>query len=176
MIPAVRLALALVIVIGASCLATLSLAQTPQQRFQVAARVTEGCLVGGGGGGAAEFGRLDFGTVSALSGAVLTSALVQTASLSLECTPGLSLTMRVDGGLNAEGGTRHLARSGGERLAYTLFTDAGLARSLSVDQPVSFALGAASSRVTLPLFARLALPESAAAGTYTDRLTVTLEW
>ncbi|WP_162617977.1 spore coat U domain-containing protein [Salinicola halophilus] len=164
------------VTLATALMAPGALAQTPQQSFQVAARVTEGCLIGAAAGGAAPLGRLDFGTASALSEATLTSAVVQTGGVSLECTPGLALTMRVGGGLNPSGGARYLTHEGGGRLAYALFADAGLGRRLDIDQPMSFVLGTGVSRVTLPLYGRLTLPESAAAGTYTDRLTVTLEW
>ncbi|OLO04933.1 Csu type fimbrial protein [Salinicola socius] len=152
----------------------------PQSSFQVSATITEGCLVNGTGqsvGNVGELGQLDFGTASALSEAVQVATFVQTGGVVLDCTPGIALTLRVDGGLHASGGTRQLARTGGgASLTYTLFADAGLQQPIGIDEPVSFDLAEGATTVALPIYGRLALPGNAAAGSYTDRLTVTLEW
>lgn len=158
-----------------------ALAQSlPQSTFQVSATITEGCLVNGSGqsgGNVGELGQLDFGTASALSEAVQVASVVQTGGVVLDCTPGIALTMRVDGGLHAAGGTRRLERSGGgETLTYALFTDAGLQQPIGIDEPVSFDVDTGSTTVALPVYGRLALPGNVPAGSYTDRLTVTLEW
>lgn len=152
----------------------------PQSSFQVSATVTEGCLINGSdqsGGSVGELGQLDFGTASALSGAVQVASVVQTGGVVLDCTPGIALTMRINGGLHAAGGTRQLARTGGgETLTYALFADAGLQQPIGIDAPIAFNVDEGSTTVALPVYGHLALPGSAPAGSYTDRLTVTLEW
>ncbi|GHB13300.1 Csu type fimbrial protein [Salinicola rhizosphaerae] len=157
----------------------LAFAET-QRSFQVSATVSEGCLVSETGetsGNVGEFGTLDFGTASSLSSDVLTSAVVQAGAVSLECTPGIELTMRIDGGLNAASGSRQVSRVDGDQaLAYALYADAGLQQSIGIDEAVAFQLDPSSSSISLPVYGRLALPGNAYAGTYTDRLTVTLAW
>lgn len=157
-----------------------ALAQSlPQSSFQVSATVTEGCLVNSNqsGANAGELGQLDFGTVSALSGAVQVAAIVQTGGVRLDCTPGMTLTMRIDGGLHAAGGTRQLERATGDAaLAYSLFADAGLQQAIGINEAMSFTVDESSTTVSLPVYGRLALPGNVPAGDYRDRLTVTLEW
>lgn len=157
-----------------------ALAQSlPQSSFQVSATVTEGCLVDGNQSGthAGELGQLDFGTASTLSDAVQMAAIIQTGSMRLDCTPGTTLKMRIDGGLHAAGGLRQLEHDNGDAaLAYRLFADAGLQQAIGINEVISFTVDESSTTVALPVYGRLALPGNVPAGDYTDRLTVTLEW
>lgn len=153
----------------------------PQASFQIAATISEGCLVNDtlpdAGSDLGTLGRLDFGTASSLSQATHTASLVSFSGVTLSCTPGLALNMRIDGGLHAAGGTRHLAHNAsGATLAYTLFTDAGYQQAIGIDVPVGIDTFTEPNDISLPIHGRLTLPGGRPPGGYTDRLTVTLEW
>lgn len=77
--------------------------------FQVTAQIVAGCLVVGG---VTAYGVLDYGTSSALSTATLSTSLGG-STVTFQCTPGVALSMSLDGGQNSASGTRNLKRSGG---------------------------------------------------------------
>ncbi|HWD33029.1 spore coat U domain-containing protein [Pseudomonas caricapapayae] len=140
--------------------------------FQVSAQVVAGCLVVGG---VSNYGNLDFGSYSALaSGPVGTS--LSGASVTLQCTPGVTLSMRIGAGQNTSSGSRNLKRSTGSQLvAYQLFRDAGFSQSLGIDQTVTVTYSDANS-IKLPVYARAQLTGSVPAGNYTDVVQVVLTW
>jgi spore coat protein U-like protein len=148
-------------------------------QFDVTASVLPGCLVDGvgGSGNAGTIGRLDFGVDTTFSSATVRSSLGQ--ALRLRCTPGMTLTMTVDGGRNAAAGTRHLQRNADSsaRIAYRLCRDS------ACDQPIAIGnaalvevTGTNSPDVRLPIFGALTLSGALPPGTYSDTLTVTLAW
>ncbi|WP_275286483.1 Csu type fimbrial protein [Halomonas elongata] len=152
----------------------------PQASFQVSATISEGCLVNSdipeGVASLGELGRLDFGTASSLSQQTHASALVDATGVTLSCTPGLDLTMRINGGLHASGGVRHMENGEGAVLAYALFADAGHQQAIGIDSPLAVDTLADPNDIALPVHGRLTLPGARPPGVYTDRLTVTLEW
>jgi spore coat protein U-like protein len=140
--------------------------------FQVSATVVAGCLVVGG---VSNYGNLDFGSWSALSTSSVTTALGGT-TVTLQCTPGVSLSMSVDAGQNSASGTRNLKRSNGTaRVAYQLFRDAGFSQSLGINQSVAVTYSDPSA-IKLPVFARAQLPGNLPAGSYTDVVQVVLSF
>lgn len=133
--------------------------------MQVSAEIVSGCEVAPG-----NWGALDFGTQSALSSGVVATSF--TSTVQLNCTPGLTLLMKVDGGLY---GRQLQHDGGGERIAYRLFTDAARSLALGVDQMVPVPLGQTGA-VVLPIHAELNVPAQRPAGTYSDVLQVQLIW
>jgi spore coat protein U-like protein len=133
--------------------------------MQVSAQIVDGCEVA-----SSQWGRLDYGTHAALHADSVATSLA--GAVQIRCTPGLALSMQVDGGLHG----RQLQRDGGnERIAYQLFTDAARSALLPIDQPVAVSLGLAGA-VTLPIHAELRVPAQMPAGTYSDVLQVQLIW
>ena len=152
------------------CSVTSPLDAALTSTFQVSATVVAGCLVEGG---ASNYGSLDFGSYSALSTSSVTTALGGT-TVTLQCTPGVNLSMSVDAGQNSASGTRNLKRSSGSSLvAYQLFRDAGFSQSLGINQcvPVSYSNPAI---IKLPVYARAQLTGNLPAGNYTDVVQVVL--
>ncbi|MCD9005492.1 spore coat U domain-containing protein [Luteimonas sp. XNQY3] len=151
-----------------------------QASFAVAAVVTPGCTVDGLGsdGAAGRLAALDFGIDSALSTAVRTADAAAGQAITLRCTPGVTLLMRIDGGAHAVGGVRHLQHDPSQqRLAYRLYRDAGFADEIGIDQTHAIAIpGTGADGVVLPVHGRLALPGSLPPGTYDDTVVVTLDW
>lgn len=145
------------------------------QSFQVKATIVPGCSVTSGIGGV--LGVLDFGTLSSMATGQVSTQFVPRFSLSLTCTPGVALSMRVDGGANYTT-VRNLQRSGGaEQVAYRLYSDSsmGAGSEIGVDQDVSI-FYSDSDNISLPLYGVAQLSGFSPAGSYTDQLTLTLSW
>ena len=156
------------VVVG--CGMPFSLLAATNQTFQVSATITPGCLVVGGG---SNYGSLTFGTYPALSTSSVSVPL--SGSVTLQCTPGVTLNMSVDGGLHNSSGRHLQLNSGSARVAYQLFRDAALSQSLGISQSVSVAYGNANN-ITLPIYGRVQLPGDQPGGTYSDVLQVQLSW
>ncbi|NIF26645.1 spore coat protein U domain-containing protein [Pantoea sp. Tr-811] len=140
--------------------------------FQVSAQIVAGCLVVGG---VSNYGVLNFGTQSALSTGILSTSLGGT-TVTFQCTPGVSMTMSVDGGQNSASGTRNLKLSGGTQvLAYQLYRDAAYSQTLGIGQSVAVSYTDATA-IKLPVYGRTQLPGTLPAGTYTDVVQVSVTW
>ena len=160
---------AALLVLGAGVL-PLPLTAATSQSFQVSATVTAGCLVVGG---VSNYGSLDFGSRSALATGAVQVAL--SGGVQLQCTPGVTLNMSVDGGQYNSSG-RHLQLStGSNRVAYSLFRDAAFSQALGVGQSVAVAYTDANN-IRLPIYGQVQLPGNQPGGTYSDVLQVQLSW
>ncbi len=148
----------------------VSLLAVTSQSFQVSATITPGCLVASSG---TNYGSLAFGSYSAL--ATSTASVALTSSVVLQCTPGVALSMTVNGGLYNSGGRRMQLNSGTAKVAYQLFSDAALSQSIVAGQSVSVAYSNANN-ITLPIYGRVQLPGNTPGGTYSDTLQVQLTW
>jgi len=149
--------------------------------FGVTAEIVTGCLVDGLGdsGDAGPIGTLDFGTDSSFSTATHSASTTASQAIRLRCTPGVALSMAVDGGAHAAGGVRHLQLGAdtAARIAYILCSDAACNQPIAIGGSAAVTVdGANSDDVRLPLHASLTLPGALLPGTYTDTLTVTLTW
>ena len=162
------------------CLSDTVRAET-SANFQVSAVIEAGCSVDGLGlaGNAGTIGALDFGEDSGLSTATHTAGLIGNQVITLRCTPGVTLTMAIDGGQHEAGGIRNLQLGGGteDRLQYRLYADAGFNQEIDIGQSRSITItSAVMNDVELPVFGRLVLPGARVPGVYTDTLIVTLDW
>ena len=138
--------------------------------LQVSASIVAGCVVTSSGG---LYGTLSFGTYSALSTAPVSVALA--GGVTLQCTPGVSVSMSVDGGLHNASGRHLKIGSGTAQIAYQLFQDAAHSQSLGILQSVNVPYTNANA-ITLPLFGYVLLPGNQPAGTYSDTLQVQLSY
>lgn len=137
--------------------------------FLVNATIQAGCLVVGG---VTNYGNLNFGSFSALSNAAVTTQLSGT-TVTLQCTPGVALSMKIGGGQN-NNGVRNLKRSTGSNLvAYQLYSDAAFSQVLGIDQTVTVTY-ADPTAIKLPVYGRAQLTGTLPAGNYSDVLQVTL--
>ena len=145
------------------------------QSFQVGATITPGCSVVSGSGG--NFGSLNFGTHSGVESGIVSNAFIPSTSLELACTPGVALSMSIDGGKNYTS-IRNMVRTGSsEKVPYRLYTSGALTANteILVNQVVAITYSN-SNNITLPIFGAAQLTGMSPAGTYTDQLTVTLSW
>ena len=149
--------------------------------FAVSADIVAGCLIDGlgGSGNAGSIGILDFGTDSAFSTANHVASIAASQSVRLRCTPGVSVRMQIDGGLQPAAGVRRLqhASDGEAAIGYALCADAACSLPIAIGATVAVPVGHANdSDVRLPIFARLDLPGDLPAGSYHDTLMVSLSW
>ena len=149
--------------------------------FQVSADIVRGCAVDGLGmsGTTGKFGKIDFGSTSALSPSTQTASLSGSQVIVLRCTPGISLNVTLNGGEHADPGVRNLQRSGlpATRLNYRLYSDAGLTTEYVINQARAITVPSASANgVTLPIHGRIVLSGGHPSGTYSDIVVVTLNW
>ena len=145
------------------------------QSFQVSATITPGCSVAAGSGGL--LGTLNFGTHSGVARGSVNTSFVPNGSLSIACTPGVALSMSIDGGQYYTS-VRNMQRSGAtNRVAYRLYSSSSLAANseIGVNQAVSVTY-TNSNNIALPLFGVALLTGFSPAGNYSDQLTVTLSW
>lgn len=159
---------------------TAARAETSAQ-FEVSATIAAGCLVDGLGssGNAGTIGTLNFGTDSTFSTATHTATTTASQAIRLRCTPGVNLTIGVDGGSHAATGARHLQRGSdtASRITYALCRDAACNQPIAIGGSAAMLItGTNSEDVRLPLYASLNLPGGLPPGTYTDTLMVTLTW
>lgn len=147
--------------------------------FAVSATVSPGCAVDGVGmsGNAGTMGTLTFTSQPALATSTVQASLSASQTITLRCTPGVSLSMSIDGGLHqATSRTLQLGTTS-NRLAYGLCADAACGQVIGIAQPTSITVTSANMNdVRLPIYGRLTLPGNTPPGTYTDTVTVTLSW
>jgi spore coat protein U-like protein len=143
--------------------------------FQVGATITPGCSVSSGTGGA--FGTFNFGSHSGVESGLASAAFVPNGSLALACTPGVALSMTIDGGQNYATVRRMKRADGSDTVPYRLYTSSSLTAGSEIllNQPVSVPYSN-SNNITLPLYGAAQLTGFSPAGTYSDQLTVILSW
>lgn len=145
------------------------------QSFQVSATITPGCSVAAGSGGL--FGTLDFGTHTGVERGSVNTSFVPNGSLSIACTPGVALSMSIDGGQHYTS-VRNMQLAGAtSQVPYRLYSSSSLAANseIGVNQAVSVTY-TNSNNIALPLFGVALLTGFSPAGNYSDQLTVTLSW
>lgn len=168
---------------GTALLAALSSSAwaTTSATMSVSTQIVAGCAVNGtvptSGASVDTLGTLAFGSAASLSTASLRAALNPSATVSLTCTPGVPVTMMVDGGLHYANGSRGMVLSGGTaRVAYALFSDSAYSAAIQPETAVSVNVAGSPSPLTLPVFGQATLTGLSPAGLYSDTLTVTLQW
>ncbi|MFT4054736.1 MAG: spore coat U domain-containing protein [Novosphingobium sp.] len=147
--------------------------------FAVSATIAAGCAVDslGTSGNAGTMGTLTFTPQPSVATTTVQASLAASQTIVLRCTPGVSLTMSIDGGLHqATGRTLQLGTTA-NRLAYGLCADTGCTQAIGINQATPITVTAANMNdVRLPIYGRLTLPGTTPPGTYTDTVTVTLSW
>lgn len=145
--------------------------------FMVSATVSSGCWVVGNAAQTSGigFGKLDFGSHPAIQAGNYDAAVGLAGSpAQLQCTPGSTVTMTIDGGQNAQGSQRRM-RFGSHYLPYTLTTQPGGGSVVAPGVGVSVDASAGPTRV--PVYGRATAPGSGLpAGQYTDTLQVVFSW
>lgn len=142
--------------------------------FVVDATIVNGCAVTQIAGA---WGKIDFGTVSSLATGTLDASLLSggVAGLSIECTPGTSVSLNADNGNNALSGQRRLLQAGvTTAVPYALYANGSVTPWTTQAIALSFPVG--STKQTLPIKGRVTLPGALRAGKYIDTVRITVAW
>jgi spore coat protein U-like protein len=148
-----------------------------QQAFTVSAQIVAGCgVVDSSQSTGVVFGTMDFGNYPALAtGKASASAQVGGSPVQIQCSPGTTLGVSIDGGLHASGAQRNLKRVGGTQLvAYQLYADAAHAQPIPVGQVVTHTV---FGTFNVPVYGELTLPGPGSwPGTYDDTVKLILSY
>lgn len=154
------------------------LAGTVNNSFLVSAMISTGCVFGRSDSGN-NFGTINFGERSDINTNVDVASTTDTGSLIVTCTPGTSINIALDYGLNGRNGNRYLVNLQGTRmLAYQLYKDASYSQIWGTGTLASnTVVFPAAPQRTYTVYARLFASSSRPpAGSYTDVVTVTLTY
>ena len=147
----------------------------------VALNVSSACAVNGGSqtsGSLGQIGSIAFadqpGTFGNVDATMVASGGAGNA-ISVLCSPGLTPSLTIGSGAHDANSTHYLA-SGGNQVAYHLYSDSSRNNEITIGQAIS--LGTASTTaLTQPIYARVnSGGQVLAAGAYTDTVQVTLSW
>lgn len=149
----------------------------------VTLNLVEGCVISGSSEplNAADFGVMAFGNAPTQFAASLEAQSVLSGSVptQLECSPGTDLTIAIGDGMNAAGGVRRMA-SAGNFVEYRLYTQPGGAGiEYQVGAPgvdLSASVPAAAGAFDLPIYGVIEPQAGLVAGSYTDTVTITLQF
>jgi spore coat protein U-like protein len=140
--------------------------------------ISAACEVNAGGASMpSNLGQLDFGTQGPTWTRSLSAELSSGGgALQVTCNSSVSgFTVTIDGGTHGDGTTRRLS-NGRQTIPYQLTVDAAGTDSYSVGQQRNFAVSNGAQR-PIPVYGAVVANTSALpAGTYSDTLTVTLDW
>ncbi|MBK0032452.1 spore coat protein U domain-containing protein [Erwinia sp. S43] len=143
---------------------------------EVKASIVNGCVVSGTNPSA--IGTLNFGTLPGINSAATTASAVfaNNTTITLACTPGTTLTMSIDGGVNYANSSRNMKIANNTNLvSYALYTNAAHTTAIPLNTALNVTYSSANN-IVLPIYGLAQIPRVNRAGTYTDTLTVTLNW
>ncbi len=153
--------------VACAILPSAAWAQTAQTTMDVSATVVKACVVSAT--------NLAFGTYDPTSATPADA----TSAVTVTCTPGTSFTVGLNAGTTAGATvtTRKMA-SGAERLNYALYSDVARTTNWG-NTPGSDTPAAVTASVTpsvLTVYGRVAAQQAVAVGSYTDTVTITVNY
>ena len=98
------------------------------------------------------------------------STASQHSDVTLTCSTGVDYAVALDEGTQGDGSTRRMARGDGATIAYDLYRDAAHQQRWASGSAGATGTGSGNAQ-NFPVYARI-LPTSAAAGTYSDNVTI----
>ncbi|HWV53632.1 spore coat U domain-containing protein [Pseudorhodoplanes sp.] len=153
-----------VLLVGLSFLTIGAVAQVATANLSVQITITAGCLL-------QNVNNINFGPH-----ALLSSNVDATGSFEVLCTSGVPYTVSLDGGGGGSINSRRM-ESGGEQVSYQLYSDPARLQiwgeTLGVDRVSGTGSGVAQS---LTIYGRVPSQTTPPAGTYTDTVTITLNY
>lgn len=153
------------IIVAALTLPTAAMAQvkTETGNLKVQITITEECTLG--------IGDIDFG-----SQGVLDENVDADGSITVTCTNGTDYTLSLDtgSGTDASEVTRFMTGAGGT-IAYSLYKDVGRSTLWGTGENAFSGIGTGAA-VPIPVYGRVPLQNTPAAGEYSDTVTVTLAY
>lgn len=164
--------------LGASLtLANPAFAQTVTGQIAATMTLTSTCHVNGASGTSnVDFGTVDFGSADTLF-STADGQLISTAGngFSIQCTPGSSVSLTLLSGVNdadTSGGHEHALKNttSAHFIPYSLYTDTARSAVLAKNTPLPIV--ADGTVQTVPLYARAFGADGLVGGTYTDTISV----
>lgn len=149
---------------AACAIVTPAHADDDDDQFQVTARVLASCEV--------TAQDLEFGDYDPVAASNLDAA----TTLSLTCTNGTPYDLFMSVGAGESTAARYM-RDGAEQLAYILYRDPGRTALWGVTDGVDSLAGTGTgAAVSIDVFGRIPMQQTAPAGDYADTITVTVSW
>lgn len=171
--------LAALLTLGVSSVAG---AVTINGNIDVTLTITTACTVDNGAGAGSTWGTLDFGSHDSLADNIDADVTSTAGSgLTVTCSTGTPVIVRIGAGANDSGTLRTLAPSSGTyNIPYRLYTDSARSNEIPLNDTTGIPLTSTGIPQSIPIHARI-LPAdqtvlSPAAGTYTDTVAATVEW
>ena len=159
------------------------MAQTLSNPFTVNASIVKGCMLGSGSNDPTTFGNISFGNISALFSDINVVSAQNAGSVIVKCTPGINVSIAIDGGLNSGGnvssGRFMKITTGTNTLRYQLYQDSNYStvwgNGSNGGQVYSYTADGTVKAFSLyaRLFATTSLP---AVGQYNDTVNVTITY
>lgn len=156
-------------------------AATATSSFTVNATIVNGCAFGSSlSSPISNLGTLNFGSMSSIPTNVDVVSSAGTGSVVVTCTPGATVTIAMDYGINGGNATRRImtnTSSATQTLGYQLYQDAARTQVWGTGTLVKTVSNFPTTTQTYPVYARLfSVTTLPSAGTYTDTVTVTLTY
>lgn len=157
---------------------TQASAGTTSGTISVTLNITSACVVNGAAAlqaNAGSVGTIQFPDQPGIFASADGQLVGSLGTLQVLCSPGVTPALTVGSGANDAAGKRYLA-SGGNSVAYKLFTDSGRTNEITIGQQLSLGT-ATTSAINVPIFARVSSGGAVlAAGSYADTVQVVLSW
>lgn len=154
---------------GSAVLMGVAHAQAPTATIDVRAYVPPACAAS-----TLDYGVLDFGSHGALNNQIHVTSSVGAGTIRVTCVEGLSYSIELDAGLNVDGSQRYMRSPLGGKIRYQLFRDSQFTIPWDIDTPLNqMGTGVVQQ---IPLYGRVPPQGTPSAGTYSDTVSVTVEW
>ncbi|MDC9818647.1 spore coat U domain-containing protein [Pectobacterium polonicum] len=151
-------------------------------QIPVTLTIVAACSVDNGGGAGTTWGNIDFGSHSNLMTSIDSQVTGAAGSgITISCPVGLSATLKIGAGGNAQGPLRRLTPTTGTyNIPYRLYSDPARASEIAANSTTGIAITASGNPQLIPIYARIQRSDqtiiSPTAGAYTDTVTATIEW
>ena len=104
------------------------------------------------------------------------SSLDATAALTVSCTRGTSASVLVDGGSSGAGAPSRQMTSGAQKLSYQIYSDSSRSTVWSPGSRLGINIRSAGSPGRFEVYGRIPPGQVVLAGSYSDRVTATVEF
>lgn len=142
----------------------------------ITATLLPACTAGTTVGSNTTFGTLNFGNYATLSNAINVTSAQLAGSIRVNCVSGLSYKILMDGGTAGSVTARKMANTTNSALtvAYNLYTSAP--RTTIWDNVTGLSGTGSGTDQWYPVYGRMPMQTTPAAGVYTDTVNVTVSW
>jgi spore coat protein U-like protein len=142
------------------------MAATASTNMPISATVGANCIVSAA--------PLDFGTYDPLV-ANATTPLDVSSTITVQCVKNTNYSVSLDLGLHATGGNRFMSDGGTGTLQYELYSDSGHGTIWNTTSPVT-GTAADLSPIDIPVYGRVPEGQDVVATSYTDTVSVTVNF